>query len=85
MTRLRRALLATGVVVLVAASLGPLAPAMAAPGFVQRQGAAFALEGKPWRPVGYNQYRLTSIPGGYLCCGPPRWMSTAATRCMKTG
>ena len=42
---------------------------MAAPGFVQRQGAAFVLDGKPWRPVGYNQYRLTSIAGGYLCDG----------------
>ncbi len=69
MTRLRRALLATGAVALVAASLGPLAPAMAAPGFVQRQGAAFTLDGKAWRPVGYNQYRLTSIAGGYLCDG----------------
>ena len=42
------------------------APA-AASGFVEADGAHFALDGRQWRPIGYNQYRLTSQPGGYVC------------------
>ena len=43
------------------------APAGATSGFVEADGARFALDGRPWRPIGYNQYRLTSQPGGYVC------------------
>ncbi len=27
------------------------------------------MDGQPWRAVGYNQYRLTSSPGGHVCDG----------------
>ena len=43
------------------------APTAAAAGFVEAGGARFELDGRPWRPIGYNQYRLTSQPGGYVC------------------
>ncbi len=43
-------------------------PAAAVPtGFVEAAGLAFSLNGRPWRPIGFNQYRLSSMPGGYVC------------------
>jgi len=42
-------------------------PAAASSGFVEADRTRFALDGRPWRPIGYNQYRLTSQPGGYVC------------------
>jgi PKD repeat protein len=41
----------------------------AASGFVEANGVSFSLNGAPWRPIGFNQYRLTSAPGGYVCDG----------------
>lgn len=50
--------------------IGSFARAAAAPsGFVSALGTQLILNGKPYRPVGYNQYRLTSMPGGYICDG----------------
>jgi mannan endo-1,4-beta-mannosidase len=63
-TRLRRALAAA-----VLCSLAVAAPAAAAPGFVGSSAAAFSLDGRTWQPFGYNQYRLTSMAGGYVCDG----------------
>lgn len=53
----------------VLCSLAVAAPVAAAPGFVAADGAAFSLDGRRWQPLGYNQYRLTSMPGGYVCDG----------------
>ncbi len=64
MLRLRRILAA---VALAGALLSSAAVATASPGYVAASGSQFSLDGRPWRPIGYNQYRLTSIPGGYVC------------------
>lgn len=49
------------------------ASAQAPEGFVVADGASFGIVSggavAPWKPVGYNQYRLTSAPGGYVCDG----------------
>ena len=49
------------------------AAAQSPEGFVTAQGDSFGVVNsgnvEPWRPVGYNQYRLTSAPGGYTCDG----------------
>jgi mannan endo-1,4-beta-mannosidase len=49
------------------------AAAQAPEGFVVADGDDFGIVGaggvEPWRPVGYNQYRLTAAPGGYVCDG----------------
>ncbi len=45
------------------------APGHAAMGFVQRQGDNLVLDGRPWKMIGYNNYNLTSLPGGYTCGG----------------
>jgi len=41
------------------------------PGYVYASGTQFMLDAKPYRPVGYNNYRLTSMPGSgrYRCGG----------------
>ena len=44
-------------------------PAVAAPHFVAASGTQFQLGGRPWKPIGFNQYRLTAVPGGYVCDG----------------
>jgi mannan endo-1,4-beta-mannosidase len=38
-------------------------------GFVRSSGTTLTLEGHPWRFVGFNDYQLTSMPGGssYYC------------------
>jgi hypothetical protein len=66
MTRaIRRAL----VLCLVAGGLVAAAPtpAGAASGFVAAGGPQFTLDGQLWRPIGFDQYRLTSMPGGFVC------------------
>jgi hypothetical protein len=49
------------------------ARAQAPEGFVVADGDRFGIVSggavAPWQPVGYNQYRLTSAPGGYVCDG----------------
>jgi mannan endo-1,4-beta-mannosidase len=49
------------------------AAARAPEGFVVADGDRFGVVSGgavvPWRPVGYNQYRLTAAPGGYVCDG----------------
>lgn len=37
--------------------------------FVSAAGGQFLLGGRPTKFVGYNQYRLTSMPGGFVCDG----------------
>jgi hypothetical protein len=64
MPHLRRILAA---VALAGALLSSAAVAAATPGYVAASGSQFTLDGRPWRPIGFNQYRLTSIPGGYVC------------------
>ncbi len=45
-----------------------LVPASAnASGYVQRAGQGLTLDGKPFRFVGFNDYQLTSMRGGYTC------------------
>jgi len=54
----------------VAVALGVLlgcGPAAASPGFVAADGAQFSLGGRQWRPIGFDQYRLTALAGGYVC------------------
>src|SRR6516165_10657032 len=58
--------------IMVAAALviGTTSPASAGPGgFVKASGTELVLHGKPWRFVGFNDYQLTSAPGGYYYCG----------------
>jgi mannan endo-1,4-beta-mannosidase len=57
-------LLVTGVV--PATSSGALASAT---GFVGSSGTALTLAGHGWRFVGFNDYQLTSMPGGAYFCG----------------
>ncbi|HEY5196575.1 MAG TPA: cellulase family glycosylhydrolase [Solirubrobacteraceae bacterium] len=47
------------------------AAALASPSsvFVQRSGSTLTLSGAPWRFVGFNDYQLTSAPGGGFYCG----------------
>jgi mannan endo-1,4-beta-mannosidase len=45
----------------------PSAPASA---FVHRSGTTLTLNGRPWRFVGFNNYQLTSQPGGFSCGAP---------------
>ena len=58
---------------LCCAVLAQPAAAQAPEGFVTAQGDSFGVVNagnvEPYRPVGYNQYRLTSAPGGYTCDG----------------
>jgi hypothetical protein len=51
----------------VAAAATPVVPASA---FVHRTGSALTLNGRPWRFVGFNDYQLTSEPGGFTCGRP---------------
>ncbi len=36
-------------------------------GFVRSEDAALTVGGQPWHAVGFNDYRMTAIPGGYAC------------------
>jgi hypothetical protein len=63
-TRARGLLAAVAV---VGALVGGGPAAAASPGFVAASGAQFSLDGRPWKPIGFDQYRLTSMPGGYVC------------------
>ena len=58
---------------LICAFAAQPAAAQSPEGFVTAQGDSFGVVNsgnvEPWRPVGYNQYRLTSAPGGYTCDG----------------
>ena len=38
-------------------------------GVVEADGGAFTVNGRPWQAVGFNDYRLTAEPGGYVCDG----------------
>jgi hypothetical protein len=83
-SRRRTAPVVAGVTVLVLIALGA-APAtqisralaatpspgiVASPsGFVHRSGATLTLNAAPWRFVGFNDYQLTSLPGGAFSCG----------------
>src|SRR5260221_6135520 len=40
-----------------------------ASGFVGSSGTELKLDGNPWRFVGFNDYQLTSMPGGAYFCG----------------
>lgn len=46
---------------------GPPGGAAAAMAVVQSNGGDLAVDGEPWRPVGYNDYRLTEDEDAYLC------------------
>ena len=35
--------------------------------YVERTGSQLTLGGAPWRFVGFNDYQLTSMPGGFVC------------------
>lgn len=41
----------------------------APPGFVTAVGPDFVVDQRIWRPIGADQYRLTSMPGGFVCDG----------------
>jgi mannan endo-1,4-beta-mannosidase len=64
--------LATGVALALAVAAQPAA-AQEPEGFVTARGDGFGVvsggEVHPWKPIGYNQYRLTQAPGGYACDG----------------
>ncbi len=36
-------------------------------GVVKARDGSFSSAGSPWQAVGYNDYRLTAAPGGYVC------------------
>jgi hypothetical protein len=40
-------------------------------GFVSSSGTVLTLHGLPWQFVGFNDYQLTSMPGGAYFCGRP--------------
>ena len=68
----RRCLAAVALIAAFTAIAQPAA-AQAPEGFVVADGDRFGVVSggalEPWRPLGYNQYRLTSAPGGYTCDG----------------
>ncbi|MHB8719595.1 MAG: cellulase family glycosylhydrolase [Candidatus Dormibacteria bacterium] len=35
--------------------------------YVQRSGTQLVLQGAPWHPIGWNNYRLTNNTGGFIC------------------
>jgi hypothetical protein len=67
--------LCAGLILFVAGLLASASPSSAAvpDGFVAASGDHFVVQDggtqAPWKPIGYNQYRLTSAPGGYVCDG----------------
>ncbi|MGH9276963.1 MAG: cellulase family glycosylhydrolase [Acidimicrobiales bacterium] len=68
--RRRASVLLVTVAVLALTALAPTAvpPAHAAPSdYVSAAGGDLYLRGQLWRPVGFNNYRLTSLPGGFAC------------------
>ena len=69
-TRLARLVATVGAVAACGVAAAPAA-AQAPEGFVVADGDRFGISAssgvEPWRPVGYNQYRLTAAPGGYVC------------------
>jgi len=64
---------ATGAGLLGAAILlavGVASPTLARPdGFVRVTGTELTVHGQPWRFVGFNDYQMTSMPGGAYFCG----------------
>jgi hypothetical protein len=42
-------------------------PSASGNAFVRRSSSTLTLNGAPWRFVGYNDYQLTSQPGGFTC------------------
>jgi len=69
----RRCLAAIALIAAFTAVTQPAAAQAAPENFVTANGDEFGVVSggtvQPWRPVGYNQYRLTSAPGGYVCDG----------------
>jgi mannan endo-1,4-beta-mannosidase len=65
----RRAATAAALLVLLAVALALAVPAASAAsgGLVGRAGTSLTLNGQPWRFVGFNDYQLTSLPGGFSC------------------
>ncbi len=53
------------------ADRGPVAPSApsALGGFVKVHKGGLFVDGQPWSAVGFNDYRLAAIPGGYVCDG----------------
>lgn len=37
------------------------------PAFVQRQGSQLTLNGEAWHPIGWNDYRVSNVAGGFIC------------------
>jgi endo-1,4-beta-mannosidase len=48
-------------------SAGSFSEAGTLDGVVKAHDGAFATDAQPWQSVGYNDYRLTAAPGGYVC------------------
>ncbi len=68
-----RTILVASAALLALSAIPQQASAQAPEGFVVADGDRFGVVGggsvEPWRPIGYNQYRLTAAPGGYVCDG----------------
>jgi hypothetical protein len=68
-----RLVLIASAAMLVLGAIPQQASAQAPEGFVVADGDKFGVVSggavSPWKPVGYNQYRLTAAPGGYACDG----------------
>jgi len=67
-------LLVAGASLLALAGSGLAAPGLAFAsdsGFVGSSGTGLTLHGHRWRFVGFNDYQLTSMPGGAYICGRP--------------
>ena len=74
MARSRRLHLAWVSLLAAGASLLAAAPGLALASsseFVGSSGAGLTLHGHPWRFIGFNDYQLTSMPGGAYFCGRP--------------
>jgi hypothetical protein len=63
------AAVASVVAATIACVPAPAPAAAAASAFVGRSGTSLTLAGQPWRFVGFNDYQLTSLPGGAYYCG----------------
>jgi mannan endo-1,4-beta-mannosidase len=70
----RVALVAAGASLLATTALLSARPSLALASsseFVGTSGTGLTLHGHPWRFVGFNDYQLTSMPGGAYFCGRP--------------
>ncbi len=63
----RRNLLLCAAMVVVPGFAADATHAHAAGGFVSRSGTQLTLNGSPWHPIGWNNYRLTNSSGGFVC------------------